>query len=269
MDKLKAKQAQLERRQRRVRGKVQRHRRRARACASPAPTPTSTPRSSTTSAGVTLAAASTVDSELQGVARRTAPTIDAATKPSARPIGTPRRRGRCHRGRLRPWRPPVPRSREGSRGRCAQRRPRSSREDKRMARREAPGLRASGEGRLHQPRVEGRQGRPSLRADRARRRRRRRRQRRRRHGQVRRSARSPSRRASRTRRRTCSRSRSSNGTIPHAIIGEFGAGRVHAQAGRSRYRHHRRRPGPRAARARGHPRRALQVARHATTRSTW
>ena len=41
------------------------------------------------------------------------------------------------------------------------------------------------------------------------------------------SARSPSRRASRTPRRTCSRSRSpSTARIPHAIIGEFGAGRV-------------------------------------------
>ncbi len=50
-------------------------------------------------------------------------------------------------------------------------------------------------------------------------------------------------------------------TIPHAIIGEFGAGRVHAQAGCAGYRNHRRWPGPRPARARRHHRRAQQVAR--------
>ena len=78
----------------------------------------------------------------------------------------------------------------------------------------------------HQPRGQGRQGRPAVLVHRARGGRRRRRQRRPRLRQGQGGARSRSRRASRRRARTSSRSRSPARTITHPIIGEHDAGRV-------------------------------------------
>ena len=49
-------------------------------------------------------------------------------------------------------------------------------------------------------------------------------------------------------------------TIVHPIIGESGAGPRPAQAGRTRYRRHRRRRGPPHPRDGGHPRHPVQVA---------
>ncbi len=223
MDKLKAKQAALERRQRRVRGKVsgtaerprlrvtrtQRahlragHRRRRRRAPWPPPRRSSPSCAGTLKNGANIDAAKAVG---EAVGKRAA------------------ERGH-HRGRIRPRRPPVSRPRQGSGGRRPQRRPGVLGRNEHGAQ-GSPGLRASGEGRLHQPRLEGRQGRPSLRADRARRRRRRRGQRRRRHGQVPGSARRHQEGHRGREEEHVQGPAGQHGTIPHAIIGEFGAGRV-------------------------------------------